>query len=277
LLHADRRSDELQALTSLACHDQCCEPPLPRLVLRGATATVMQADTETSQPAGGPTSHGDAVSEGSTPAAEPADLQENAAQSLQGLSNLLDRITPWLFEVGGWVFGGLFAFSLVLMSALITVGPIDRAVRIGTAAFAAALPLNVAGIVLLKLIKDAHDISIDELALHAFQEAGFPSVEAFFPPAEAKETARKRPLRLALSYSLGIGVLCVGLALTGTVAALWHMSWWIGVLLLAMVLLGAALIALMIRGSFPHSPAEKELKRRYREQWRQVKKLASRR
>jgi hypothetical protein len=65
------------------------------------------------------------------------------------LRYLLKRITPWLVDVGSWIFGGLMAVNLVVISALITVGPVDAAVRTATAALGAALPLNVTGIVLL--------------------------------------------------------------------------------------------------------------------------------
>jgi hypothetical protein len=41
--------------------------------------------------------------------------------------------------------------------------------------------VNVAGIVLLRLIKDVTDVGLDDLALRAFQEAAFPDIEAYFP------------------------------------------------------------------------------------------------
>ena len=45
---------------------------------------------------------------------------------------------------------------------------------------AAALRLNVAGIILLRLIKDVHDVGLDDLTRRAFQEAGFPEIDAYF-------------------------------------------------------------------------------------------------
>jgi len=58
---------------------------------------------------------------------------------------------------------------------------------------AAALRLNVAGIILLRLIKDVHDVGLDDLTQRAFQEAGFPEIDAYFPsPGErASQHARR--------------------------------------------------------------------------------------
>jgi hypothetical protein len=70
------------------------------------------------------------------------DSAGQAKFSTKALGDLLERITPWLFEVGSWIFGGLVAFNLVLVSALLTVGPVDRAILISITAFACALPLK---------------------------------------------------------------------------------------------------------------------------------------
>jgi len=77
----------------------------------------------------------------------PADAQ--SAPTFRGLRNLAEKTSPWLTDVGSWIFGGLTAVNLVVISALITVGPVDAAIRTSTAALTAALPLNVAGIILL--------------------------------------------------------------------------------------------------------------------------------
>ena len=83
----------------------------------------------------------------------PTALDEQSARTFRGLRNVAERLTPWLVDVGSWIFGGLTAVNLVVISALITVGPVDAAIRTASAALAAALPLNVAGIILLRLIK----------------------------------------------------------------------------------------------------------------------------
>jgi len=193
-------------------------------------------------------------------------VDEQAARSFRGLRNLAERITPWLVDVGSWIFGGLTAVNLVVLSALITVGPVDAAIRASTAAVAAALPLNVAGIILLRLIKDVNDVGLDDLTLRAFQDAGFPEIEAYFPSPVERAPRHARRSRVALLYALGIAAVSIALTVTGMAAALWHMGHWIPVVLLSAVILSAVLVTVAIaHGLPPESAAEESLKQRYRE------------
>jgi hypothetical protein len=178
------------------------------------------------------------------PGRTPPVLDEQSARTFRGLRNLADRITPWLLDVGSWIFGGLTAVNLVVLSALLTVGPVDAAVRTSTAALAAALPLNVAGIALLRLIKDVNGIGLDALTLRAFQDAGFPEIEAHFPLPGERGFHQARRSRVALLYSLGIAAVSVALTVTGIAAAMWHMGRWIAFVLLVAVVLSVALVGI---------------------------------
>jgi len=156
-----------------------------------------------------------------------------AVRTFRALRRLAGQIAPWLVDVGSWIFGGLTAINLVVISALLTVGPVDAAVRTSTAALAAALPLNVAGIVLLRLIKDVNDVG------HA------------------------RRSRVALLYWLGIAALSIALTVTGMTAAVWHMGPWIASVLLGAVAVSVALMAIALAHTLPQeSDAEKSLKLR---------------
>ena len=193
----------------------------------------------------------------------PPAVDEQSARTFRGLRNLADRITPWLVDVGSWIFGGLTAVNLVVLSALITVGPVDAAIRTSTAALAAALPLNVAGIILLRLIKDVNDVGLDDLTKRSFQEAGFPDVEAYFPSPDESAPQRARRSRVALLYSLGIATASIGLTVTGMAAAVWHMGRWIAVVLISAVMLSAGLLAIAMTHALPpESAAERSLKLR---------------
>jgi len=196
----------------------------------------------------------------------PPAADEQSARTFRGLRNLAERIAPWLVDVGSWIFGGLTAVNLVVLSALITVGPVDAAIRTATAALAAALPLNVAGIILLRLIKDAADLGLDDLTLRSFQDAGFPDVESYFPSPVERASQHTRRARVALLYSLGIATVSIGLTVTGVAAAVWHMGHWIAFVLFGAVLLSAGLLTVAIAHALPQqSAAEKSLKRRYQE------------
>lgn len=187
-------------------------------------------------------------------------MDETFARTTQGLGNLVERLAPTLFEVGSWVFGGLIALNLVVLASLITVGPVDRLILFASAAFAGALPLNVAGICLLRLAKDAKRIGIEDLTLQAFQDARFPDIESYFPSPRERERYYQRQAHVTLGYATAIAALSTLLTLAGLVAALWHMAWWIGVTLLGALGLGLALVAAVLLQSRP--PKEEKRRRR---------------
>ena|SRR5437879_142802 len=85
-----------------------------------------------------------------------------------GLVKLLERLTPWLLDLGNWIFGALIAFNLLVLGALLTIGPVDTAVLIATAAFALALPPDVAGFLLLRLAADMKSVDLEQVATQAF-------------------------------------------------------------------------------------------------------------
>ncbi len=157
------------------------------------------------------------------------------SRTVAGLGRLIEAVTPWLLDLGTWIFGALTAFNLVILGALLTVGPIDGAVKISTAAFALALPSDVAGFLLLRLIADMSKVGLAEVATKAFVDVGF-SVEGAAQPDEA---ARRR---VALRFSYALLALSVLLTVVGVTSALWHMAWWIGVGFVAMVVLTQALV-----------------------------------
>ncbi len=193
-------------------------------------------------------------------------LHEQSQQSMKALGNLMEAVTPWLFSFGNWIFGGLIAFNLLVMASLITVGPVHPAILVSITAFVCALPLNVIGLFWLRLIQDMKDVAIDDVTLRAFQDAGFPNIEAYFPSAQEKVALHKRRSDVALRYSIGVATLSITFTLVGMVAALWYMAWWISVVFIAVVILSLVLFGAMIARSMPpKSAAEKELERRFAE------------
>lgn len=173
-------------------------------------------------------------------------MDERATQSFDAISRLFDRTTPWLAEIGKWVFGGFIAINMVVMSSLLTIGPVDVAVRIAITLFASALPMNLAGLVVLRLTKDLSDFGVDDLAHQAFRESGFAEIDSYFPAAPERAALAKQRANMSLRYSLAIAAISGALTLAGLTAALWHMAWWIGCVFVVTVALSAALVVAML-------------------------------
>jgi MFS family permease len=191
---------------------------------------------------------------------------EQYQQSIKAIGKLVERITPWLMEFGSWLFGSLIALTLLVLASLLTVGPVDLAVLIATAALALALPLAVAGLFLLRLDQDLKRIGIEEELAQAFQDTGFPD-GGQSPSPQTADSLRRRRAGVILVYSLAMLLVSVVLALIGVSAALWHMAWWIGIAFLAMVVISQGIvIAAFANARPPDSPEEKERKRRYQDE-----------
>ena len=156
-------------------------------------------------------------------------------RTVVGLSNLVERITPWLLDLGAWIFGGLLAFNLLVLSALLTVGPVDTAVLIATAAIALAVPPGVAGFLLLRLVADMKRVDLERVATQAFVEAGFDVQLAGRAPS--RDEARQRRARVVLRYSYVLLAVTAMLTFIDTTAALWHMAWWIGAAFIVMIVI----------------------------------------
>lgn len=178
--------------------------------------------------------------------ARPTD--ETWARTVSGLEAVVDRITPWLLDLGNWIFGGLIALNLLILGSLMTIGPVDNAVLVATAALALALPPDVAGFLLLRLAADMKKVDLEEVATSAFVEAGFTREE---PNAEASDSqaAERKRTRTVLRYSYGLLTLTILLTVIGITAAMWHMAWWIAVAFVAVTVVSQSLIFGAIAGS----------------------------
>jgi hypothetical protein len=145
-----------------------------------------------------------------------------------GLKNLIERIGPWLLDLGNWIFGALIAFNILILAALLATGPVDGAVIVASAAVALALPPAVAGFFLLRLTTDMRNANLEAVATEAFQEAGF-AVEGPQPAKSPRESRETKRTRVVLAYSYGLLAFTVVVTFVGVTAALWHMGWWVGV------------------------------------------------
>ena len=175
-----------------------------------------------------------------------------------------EKIAPWLNEFGSWIFGGLIAFSILIIQGLILLGgpAADGAVLVSSVAFAAALPLDVAGLMMLRLNTDMKQYSFEEEMISSFQEAGFPMQGEDVSTAALGERQQQRSTTV-LYISLIILVVSGLLTSVGMTAGLWHIAWWIGVVFIVMTLISANIVIFsMIRRDSRQAAATKEARER---------------
>ena len=166
-------------------------------------------------------------------------------RTMGALGKVLDTITPWLLELGSWLFGALIAFSLVILAALLNIGPHDGAILVAAAAFAIALPLDVAGFLVLRLAADMKNVALQDVTAMAFGEVGLPADDR--PPAAVSaQTREKRRARSVLGYSYTLLAVSMTVTLVGLTGALWHMAWWIAAVFLVMVVVSSFVAVLAI-------------------------------
>ena len=171
---------------------------------------------------------------------------DTAKRTAAALDHLFEALSPWLVDLGNWIFGGLIAFSLIILGALLTIGPVDAAVKISTAAFALALPLDLAGFVILRLFADMTKVNFGEIGIKAMTEAGFS-----YEGSETPRIADAKLRRVALRYSYTLLTLTALVTAIGLTAALWHMAWWIGVIFAVMVVVAQGVVLAAISSIGP--------------------------
>jgi len=158
-----------------------------------------------------------------------------------GFKNLIERIGPWLLDLGNWIFGALIAFNLLILASLLTVGPVDPAVIVASACIALALPPAVGGFFLLRLTADMRKTNLEATAGEAFQEAGF-TIDQPQPPKPPSESREAKRTRIVLAYSYGLLGFTVLVTFIGVTAALWHMRWWIAIVFAAVAVASQAIV-----------------------------------
>lgn len=168
-------------------------------------------------------------------------MRDTGRRTQLDVAQFLAGIAPWLMELGNWIFGGLIAFNLVILGAVVTIEPLDNAVRIAIAAAALALPPSVVGLILFRLVSSVPRIRQSETAEQALHDAGF-TLDGL-PPSE-RAAAVRRLDSVILRFTNGLMMATVLLTLVGLTATLWHGAWWIGVAFLAVVALSLGTLVL---------------------------------
>jgi hypothetical protein len=110
----------------------------------------------------------------------------------------------WLYEPGGWIFGGLLVAALMVLQDLISLGSSDRATVSAGLAIALALPFHVSRLIIVRYFRDLSQ-AVAELT----------GGQAFSP-------AKSRAMDMAVSAALALGAI---FTLIGISSALWRISW----------------------------------------------------
>jgi Flp pilus assembly protein TadB len=93
---------------------------------------------------------------------------------------------------------------------------------------------------LLRLLEDIKNARLEEVAVEAFQEAGFGVTQV--QSSETSESLAKQRTKTVLIYSYSILSLSVLLTVIGVTAALWHMAWWISVAFVLVTLVSPGVV-----------------------------------
>lgn len=177
-------------------------------------------------------------------AVTPFDLEAQIKRRRQVMGTLMDTLKPWLLEFGNWICGGLIAFNFVIVPSLLLLAEDSPrpAILISILAIVCALPFNVSGLFVLRLIRDMKTVSIDSVMRQAFQDADVNknNSNAILPSSD-DEAQHKRRVDIGLRYSLRVVGLSAALTLIGLIAALWDVAWW-----LALIFVGAVIAIVMI-------------------------------
>lgn len=171
-----------------------------------------------------------------------ANVDDTVQRTRTAWGRVLEQITPWLLELGAWIFGALIAANLVFLGALLAVGRVDQAVEVSGAAMAIALPVNVVGFFLLRLAKDLKQVGLEQVTMQAFQEVGF-TTEELGPTAVSSELSEKKRAESMLAYSYTLLMFGAALTVVGVTAALWHLAWWIGVAFVVASVVGQFIVS----------------------------------
>lgn len=155
---------------------------------------------------------------------------------MQALQNWMGQsqqiVLQWLYNAGGWIFTGLIAVALLILQNLIAIGRTDRVLLVAGLALAAALPLNLAGVWIVRYLRNQDQALAAATLSSVPQVAGDEVTVSNAPIFSAKQ---RQFTNTILSILLDLSVL---LTLLGIVCALWHISGAITVVFLITLVLG---------------------------------------
>lgn len=158
------------------------------------------------------------------------------------------RITAkLLYDLGGWIFGGLLVVALMLLQVLISLGSVDHASVVAGVMIAIALPFNLAGLGIIRYFQHLNQ-AVEEARLGLAQNSSLDeeTLDRLTLGSQAFPPAKHRVMDTAVTLALFLSVL---FTLIGLASALWHISWVATLLFLVASVLGILLVLRVLRYS----------------------------
>lgn len=153
----------------------------------------------------------------------------------------------WLYDLGGWIFGGLIVAALMLLQDLISLGFTDRATLVAGLAIAIALPFNLAGLGVIRYF-NALNQAVEEAKRVLGQSANLDAetLIQLTRDSDSFSPGKHRVMDSSVSLALYLSVLFTVIGLS---SALWRISWVATVLFLIASVCGVLLVLRVIRSS----------------------------
>jgi hypothetical protein len=131
-------------------------------------------------------------------------------------------LVNWLYELGGWIFGGFIVTALMLIQVLISLGTTDHATLISSIAIAVALPFNIAGLSLVRYFKDLNQAATEAQRFLTQNQTANEETIILGARKEAFTPAKKKLLDTSVTVAIGFSAFSTLISIS---AALWHISW----------------------------------------------------
>lgn len=184
------------------------------------------------------------VPPGPTAAPGGPDWRQLSAAWMQKSEEITAR---WLYDLGGWIFGGLLVVALMLLQDLISLGFADRAALIAGLAVAIALPFNLAGVGIVRYFNDLNRAA--EEARKTLGQNGNLDAETLIQLAHASDAlppGKHKVMDSSVSLALYLSVFFTIIALS---SAMWRISWVATVLFLLASVCGVLLVLRVVEAS----------------------------
>jgi hypothetical protein len=152
-----------------------------------------------------------------------------------------------LYDLGGWIFGGLIVVALMLLQDLISLGFADRATLIAGLAIAIALPFNLVGLGVIRYF-NALNQAVEEAKKVLTETPGLDveTLERLTLDSSAFPSGKHKIMDSTVSLSLYLSVF---FTMIGLSSALWRISWAVTLIFLIAAISGVLLILRVIRYS----------------------------